>query len=201
MKSLIAAALLLQLSPALATAQPDARQPAIQGSRLPGIPVAGTETAGDKRHGPVEVAFTKWRTAVIPATTGVPTRYLFKGFIGGDLGDGGFVGELLDRRASTPCTAFDPPCTPGVTPATISGSIIALDAIYEVQAGEHSFTALIKGGTNAVTGAALLDGVILAGWRTGTRVHVAFQTMTNCADAPAGTCFQGVIRVERAGEE
>jgi hypothetical protein len=31
-----------------------------------------------------------------------------------------------------------------------------------------------------VSGAALLDGVILAGWRTGARVHVEFQTKTNC---------------------
>ena len=191
MKSLIAVVLLLQLSPALATAQPAT----IEGCRLPGIP-PNTETPGDRRHGSVEVTFTKWRTAVIPPTTGVPARYLFKGIVGGDLGAGDFVGEVLDREPSTPCTAPDPPCTP----PTISGSIIALHAIYEVQVGEHSFTALIRGGTNGVTGDALLDGVILAGWRTGARVHVAFQTLTSCPDAPQGTttCFQGVIRVGRA---
>lgn len=176
---LIAGALLLQLSPALATS---------------------TETTGDRHRGRVEVTFTKWRTAVLPPS-GVPIRHLFKGIVGGDLGVGDFVGEVLDRKVSTPCTAFEPPCTPGITPATITGSIIALHAIYEVQVGEHSFTALIQGGTNGVTGAALLDGVILAGWRTGAQVHVAFQTMTNCADAPPGTCFQGVIRIERAPEE
>jgi hypothetical protein len=174
---LIAVVLLFQLSPALAR-----------------------ETTKDSRRGPVEVSFTKWRTAVLPPS-GVPIRHLFKGIVGGDLGVGDFVGEVLDRKVSTPCTAFDPPCTPGITPATITGSIIALHAIYEVQVGEHSFTALIQGGTNGATGAALLDGVILAGWRTGAKVHVAFQTMTNCADAPAGTCFQGLIRIERAPEE
>lgn len=198
---LIAAVLLLHFSPAaLATGQPDAQQATIHGSRFPGMPAPATEATRDRRPGPVEVTFTKWRTAVLPPS-GVATRSLFKGFVGGDLGAGDFVAEVLNRQASTPCTAFDPPCTPGITPPTITGSIAALHAIYEVQVGEHSFTALIQGGTNGVTGAALLDGVILAGWRTGAKVHVAFQTMTNCADAPAGPCFQGVIRIERAPEE
>ena len=142
----IAVVLLLQLSPALAAGQPDAQQATIQGSRFPGIPAPGTETTRDRRRGPVEVTFTKWRTAVLPPS-GVPVRHLFKGIVGGDLGAGDFVGEVLDRKVSTACTAFDPPCTPGITPATITGSIIALHAIYEVQVGEHSFTALIQGGT------------------------------------------------------
>lgn len=177
---LVAVVLLLQLSPAVAIGQP----------------------GEDKDRGPVEVTFTKWRTALLPPPPEVPTRFLFKGIVGGDLGDGNLVAEVLDRKVSTPCTAFAPPCTPGVTPPTITTSIVALQAIYEVQVGEHSFTALIQGGTNGATGAALLDGVVLAGWRTGARVHVAFQTMTNCAGAPTpGTCFQGVIRVGRAPEE
>ena len=38
------------------------------------------------------------------------------------------------------------------------------------------FTALIRGGTNSGGRAsALLDGVILAGWRTGARVQVELQ--------------------------
>ena len=205
---LIAVVLLLQFSPALATGQPDARQTTVQGSRFPGIPVPSTETTRDRRRGPVEVTFTKWRTAALPPS-GVPTRYLFKGIVGGGLGTGDFVAEVLDREVSTPCTAFDPPCTPGITPPTITGSIVALHAIYEVQVGEHSFTALIQGGTNGVTGAALLDGVILAGWRTGARVHVEFQTMipasstdSACVGAPAGkVCFQGTIHVGRAPQD
>jgi hypothetical protein len=182
---LMAVVLVLQLSPALATGHPDAQHA--------------------RRHGPVEVTFTKWRTVLVPAPPAVPppgatTRILFEGLVGGDLGDGDFVGEVVDRKASTACTAVDPACSPG-TPPTITTPIAALHAIYEVQVGEHSFTALIQGGSNSVTGVGLLNGVILAGWRTGARVHVAFQTMTNCADAPAGPCFQGVIRVERAPRE
>ena len=181
---LIAVVLLLQLSPALASGHPDAQQATLQGSR------------------PVEVTFTKWPTTGLPSQPTVPGRTLFKGFVGGDLGDGDFVAEVLDSKVSTNCTFFADPCTPGITPPTITGSIGALQAIYEVQAGENSFTALIQGGRNRVTGGvALLDGVILAGWRTGARVHVAFQTTADCAGAPAGPCFQGVIRVERAPNE
>jgi hypothetical protein len=167
------------------------------------VTVPGTVT-GERTQRPVEVAFTKWRTAQIPPLPAVTVRSLFAGIVGGDLGEGDFVGEVLDRKVSTPCTAFDPLCPPGTTPATITGSIIALHAVYEVQVGEHSFTALIQGGTNGVTTAALLNGVILAGWRTGAPVHVAFQTISSCTDRDGvthGPCFQGTIRIERAPKE
>ena len=181
---LIAAVLLLQLSPGLGAGQPDAQQATIQGSR------------------PVEVTFTKWPTTGLPPLPAVPGRTLFDGFVGGELGDGDFVGEVLDSKVSTACNAFVPACTPGITPPTITGSIGALQAIYEVQDDGNSFTAHIQGGRNRVTGGvALLDGVILAGWRTGARVHVEFQTTANCDGAPAGPCFQGVIRVERAPQD
>ena len=195
-----AVVLLVPISPTLAEGQRNAHPAMAQDSRLPGLPVAGTYTTTDRHRRPVEVTFTKWRTAVLPAS-GVPIRHLFKGVVGGDLGAGDFVGEVLDRKVSSACTAFEPACTPGITPATITGSIIALHAIYEVQVGEHSFTALIQGGTNGVSGAALLEGVILAGWRTGAPVHVAFQTLANCAGAPAGACFQGTIRIGWAPED
>jgi hypothetical protein len=123
---------------------------------------------------PVEVTFTKW----------VTTYPLMEGFWGGDRANE-FVGEILQRQVS-------------VNPAV--NSIVRLEAIYEFHAGDHSLTALIRGGTNNVTGAAQLDGVVLAGWRTGALVHVEFDTITGgCAGAPDGkTCFVGTIRVERA---
>ena len=173
----LAAALLLQLSPGLAAGQ-----------------------LHDQR--PIEVTFTKWPTTGSPPLPALPGRTLFQGFVGGDLGDGDFVGEVLDSKISTACTAFVPPCTPGSTPPTISGSIGALHAIYEVQVGENSFTALIQGGRNRTTGEwAWLDGVIVSGWRAGARVLVTFETTTNCDGAPAGPCFRGVIRVEKDPKE
>ena len=200
---LIAAVFLLQLSPALATGQPDAQQATtIQGSRFPGMPVPSTETKKDRRRGPVEVTFTKWRTVVLPPPSGVATRSLFKGFVGGDLGAGDFVAEVLNRQASTPCAALDPPCTPGITPPTITGSVAGLQVIYEVQVGEHSFTALIQGGSTSLGGR--LEGVIVSGWRIGAHVRVAFDALTSCTDRDGvahGPCFDGTIRVGRAPEE
>ena len=53
-----------------------------------------------------------------------------------------------------------------------------------------------------MSGAALLDGLVLAGWRTGAPVHVQFDTKpgtTGCVGAPAGkTCLVGTIHVGRA---
>jgi len=134
-----------------------------------------------------EVIFTKWRTGVTPPNVpGAPLPagdpgqniILFAGFTGGDA-PGLFAAEVLYRKVSA------------------SGRITQLWPIYEVIAGSRSFTALIQGGTNTVTGVGMLEGVIMDGWRVGDRVKVIFQTMTNCAGAPPGTCFQGTIRISR----
>jgi len=136
-------------------------------------PAAAEDHRND--NGPIEIAFTKW----------VTTFPLMEGFWGGDLANK-YVGEVLQRQVS-------------VNPAL--NGIVRLEAIYEFQNGDRSFTALIRGGTNNVTGAAQLDGVVLAGWRTGARVHVEFDTVpgtTGCFGAPAGkTCFVGTIHVGR----
>ena len=67
----IAVGLLIPISPARAEGQWNARPAMTQGSRLPGIPVPGTDTTTDRRRGPVEVTFTKWRSAVLPSS-GLP---------------------------------------------------------------------------------------------------------------------------------
>lgn len=85
-----------------------------------------------------------------------------------------------------------------------------LEALYQVNAEneEASFTALIRGGQNQVTGVAQFTGFVAAGWRTGAQVRVVYQRYwagdPHCLDAGApvtANCFQGVIRVERAPEE
>ena len=174
-------AILLVLSPVLMGAQ---------GSRFPGLPASSTDTH-NKQRGPVEVTFTKWITTA-PQMVGVT---------GGDV-PGTFVGEVLQvqvsQRPADECYA-PPAC----------GRVMRLEALYEVQAGNHSFAALVRGGTSGDTGAAVLDGVILHGWRTGARVHVEFHTLLppsptepGCAGAPAGApCFQGVISIERPSKD
>ena len=131
---------------------------------------------------PVEAIFTKW----------VTTFPLMEGFWGGD-STNRYVGEILQRQVTV---------NPGLN------SIIRLEAIYEFHLGGEFFTALIRGGTNNVTGAAQLDGVVLAGWRTGAPVHVEFDTIPGipgtigCVGAPAGkTCFVGTIHVGRAPQD
>ena len=139
------------------------------------VSLAMSEGHGD-RNRPVEVTFTKW----------VTTFPLMEGYWGGDPANI-YVGEVFQRQVSV---------NPGLN------GIVRLEAIYEIQNGDHSFTALIRGGTNAVTGDAILDGVILAGWRVGAPVRVEFQTIpgtTGCVGAPPGApCFQGTIHVGRA---
>ena len=74
-----------------------------------------------------------------------------EGYWGGNL-DNKYVGELLRRQATA---------NPAVN------AVARLEAVYEFHHGDDFFTALIRGGSNGVTGKAYLDGVVLAGWRTG----------------------------------
>ena len=136
----------------------------------------------------VVITFTKWITAVVPAVPAdaTPARILMAGVVGGHVA-GTFAGEILERNVSTS--------------GTVTAQIVALEALYEIQTGAHSFTALIRGGQNNATHTALLDGVVLGGWRTGARVHVQYQVIGGCADKPAGPCFQGTIRIERDSDD
>ncbi len=162
---------------------------AIASVLLLNMPSALASGAPNDRHKhDVIVTFTKWITAVVPPipAEAAASRFLMAGIVGGDVA-GDFVGEVLDRRVSTT--------------GTIKAQIVALDALYEVRAGNHSFTALIQGGQNNTTSKALLDGVILDGWRTGARVHVEFTVISGCAGKPAGPCFEGTIRILRDSDD
>jgi len=141
--------------------------------------------ASDQDHGnrPVEITFTKWGVTAPPPPAPQPPFGLFDGFSGDGL-PGSFNAEVLWRQAS------------------LNGHVAGLEAMYEVVDGDRSFTALIRGGSNPA-GLGLLDGVILAGWRTGAQVHVVFQRYLpsegGCAGAPAGkNCFVGTIYVGHA---
>ena len=151
-----------------------------QGSRVPGVVTPAADQAGSKPERRVQITFTKWANVVDGFT-------LLEGFTGGDV-VGDLVGESLQTQLS------------------YKGDIRRLEAVYGVQAGDRSFTALIRGGRTTNPGDAILDGVILAGWRTGAPVHVEFRvvpapsaTESGCEGAPAGrTCFEGTITVGRA---
>lgn len=183
--SVIGVVCLLQMSPTMAAA-PDKGQAITQGSRFPGFPAPLTDAGKNKHRRPVEITYTKWAHSNGDGTFGP----LLEGFTGGDV-PGTFVGEVLQRQVSRDLR------------------IIRLEAVYEIQAGDQSFTALIRGGTGvtnrgepaSLSGAALLDGAILTGWRTGAQVHVAFQTTTNCPpETEAPVCFRGTITISPDSE-
>jgi len=136
---------------------------------------------GDNNR-PVEITFTKWGGIPPPPPAPQPPFGLFEG-VSSDGPVGSFVAEVLWRQMS------------------VNGHVTGLEAMYEVVDGNRSFTALIRGGQNAA-GAALLEGVILAGWRSGARVQVVFQkhlgSEGGCEKAPGKTCFEGTIYVGRA---
>ena len=148
------------------------------------LAMAGGQNDNDHHNRPVVITFTKW-AAPPPANPPTPFFGLFEGFSDDGL-VGSFVAEILWRQAS------------------VNGHVAGLEALYEVVDGDRSFSALIRGGSN-VAGLGLLDGVILAGWRTGAPVHVEFQRYlaipgaSSCDGAPVNkNCFVGTIHVGRA---
>ena len=173
--AVVAAVLLLQLSPGLAAGQPVAQATSQE---------------------PLEVTFTKWGT----------TGTFLAGIAGGDV-DGRFVGEVLEGQ-----TSVNPELNPN--PEGVAGPLVngvrRLEALYQVNAEdeEASFTALIRGGQNQVTGVARFTGFVVAGRRSGAQVSVEYQRYwagdPHCLAAGAlatANCFQGVIRVGRAPQE
>ena len=151
-------------------------------------PVLATGT--DDHNRPVDITFTKWGVAAPPLPAPQPPFGLFEGFSGDGL-PGSFVAEVLWRQPS------------------LNGHVTGLEAMYEFVDGERSFTALIRGGQSAA-GVGRLEGVILAGWRTGARVQVEFQRYLAIPGAPscegAGVpmnknCFVGTIHVGRAPQD
>lgn len=137
----------------------------------------GQSAAADQAR-PTVIRYTKW----VEVVNGVR---LLKGFAAGDV-VGDFSGQVFVREVSA------------------DGKVIRLEAEYAVD-GERSFTAYLRGGTDALTGNAILDGTILAGWRTGARIHAEFATIPApspgepaCPGHPAGlTCFSGTLAVGR----
>ena len=152
------------------------------------MPLSPAQAADrDDHNRPVDITFTKW-LGPPPAVPPTPFFGLFEGFSGAG-GLGSFNAEVLWRQAS------------------VNGHAVGLTAMYEVVDEDRSFTAVIRGGQNAA-GLGLLDGVIIAGWRTGARVEVVFQrylakaTAPSCEGAPVNkTCFVGTMRVGRAPKD
>jgi hypothetical protein len=139
----------------------------------PSVASSDQNDQGSRERCGKEVSFTKWYTTS-PFMTGF-TCY----------GPGTYAGEILSRIPD--------------------GDFVLLRARYEVTdpRGRHSFKAVIEGRLDNRTGAAVLTGVVTEGWRTGTDVSVTFQRILSCALAVGpsvpGVCFQGTIKIQKAG--
>jgi hypothetical protein len=140
--------------------------------------VARAQSALVDQARPTVIQYSKWAEVV----NGIR---LLKGFTGGDV-VGDFSGQVFVREMSA------------------DGKLTRLEAEYAVE-GERSFTAMMRGGADALTGAAILDGTILAGWRKGARIHAEFITIAApspaepaCPGHPPGlNCNLGTIWVGR----
>lgn len=117
--------------------------------------------------------FTKW----ITATPNLPGEVKdMAGFVGGDVGDGSFVGTVL-----------------GASP--ISGGL-ALNAIYGFNGSSHSFKALMH--IEQVGADAVLIGVVTEGWLKGHLVEGAYVMGTCTHGDVTGTCFSGTLDIMQA---
>ena len=149
----------------MTTARVRTRVACVVGAMALLFPFAPGLSARDDHNRPVEFTFAKW---FVSSTA-------MEGYWGGNQ-DNNYVGELLQRQAT-------------VNPAL--NAVVQLEAVYEFHHGDDFFTALIRGGSNSVTGKARFDGVVLAGWRTGATVHVEFDTIPG---TPAASVRQLALR-------
>ena len=128
-----------------------------------GVGVASANNGGPNHRG-ADATFTKWVTEW-PNMAGV---------VGGSVGDGSFVGRVLDYN-------------PGPT------TVIA--AIYQFNGSRHSFSALVhveQTGLHAV-----IIGVVTDGWGRGNLVNGQYTQIT-CAHGGLTTdCFRGSLDIGR----
>jgi hypothetical protein len=160
------------------------------------------ESSDSRRR--VDLTFTKWVTIT-------PGGGIMQGFVGGDV-VGNFAGQVLVNKTTDLVARLGPsfPSAQTLTDADYmsllkqamdppaSGDINVLQAVYEVQAADKSFRALVQGGYDIPSNKARLDGVVLGGWLTGGTAHVEFQAMS-CnpvqSNADGNTCYVGTIRI------
>ena len=124
-------------------------------------------------------SFTKWVT-----DTDFPAfPWDMDGVVGGDVGDGSFIGQVLTRD-----------------PDVANGQITKIVASYGFEGSEHSFTALVEVMQINETGKAVIKGVVTDGWSEGSLVHGEYETFAVCPIPTPGnifgtTCFLGTIRI------
>ena len=132
---------------------------------------AGTALAGDSRDSRnAENTFTKW-------ISDFPNM---AGFVGGDVGDGTYAGEILSISGSA--TPSDP---------------LLITADYHFYGAQHSFTARLD--IVQIGASAELTGTVTDGWLQGNQAEGEYGAIS-CTEAPDGTCFQGTLNILRGSK-
>jgi hypothetical protein len=136
-----------------------------------GAGAAFADGGPDERN--AESTFTKWITDFNAGT--------MAGFVGGDVGEGTYAGQILHIEVSA------------------TGAV--LDATYHFSGSRHTFTARVEVvQTGFVHGAtAVITGRVTEGWLKGNEVNGGY-TLIPCTQAPSGTCFQGTLEIVRGSK-
>ena len=149
--------------------------------------VAGVATAADGRdHRNAENTFTKWAIDTAP---GPGVVFNMAGVVGGDVGPGGFAGEVLSLDVACPT--------------------LTIDARYHFNGSQHSFSALVHVVQTGCTvgGTAVITGVVTDGWLKGNQLAGSYDVIscshTNgvTTDIITTDCFQGTLDILKGSKE
>jgi hypothetical protein len=122
--------------------------------------------------------FTKWVTTSPPAA-GVVANMV--GIVGGDVGPGAYVGEILSMNTV--------------------GNITSIEALYHFNGSKHAFTADVNITQDNSKGTAAITGHVTEGWLKGASVTGEYNVLAICPmatrDNAYGTmCFQGALHIQ-----
>jgi len=105
--------------------------------------------------------FTKWMVGDGPGMTGV---------VGGAVGEGAYVGKVLDL---------------------IEGPTAVIEARYEFHGSKHSFTALVHVEQTGLQ--AVISGVVTDGWGKGNLLNGEYTEITCDHDGVTTDCWRGTV--------
>ncbi len=140
---------------------------------------------GRHHHRTGDVTFTKWVVS-LPADPSTLAGVHMAGVVGGDVGDGAYVGQVLDD---------DTVSMPGFWLG---------HARYEFHGSKHFFAAdlHITEDDQAVPITATIEGIVTDGWLEGAKVTGEYTQYDTCPIPTPGnvfgtTCFSGTLHLQR----
>jgi hypothetical protein len=131
------------------------------------VNVLRSETApgGGSSPGAKVATFTTWMTA----------GQKMGGIVGGVVGEGEFVGQILDMTAGTPTVIY---------------------ALYSLVGPVHAFTALVHVEQAGLT--ATINGIVTDGWAKGRLVNGQYTEIQAAHDGVTTDCWRGTLRIRES---